>query len=214
MMNTATGINQETMNAKATKWNALFDNGAKYRDLNEIYILDLIDQFEKISGHKPASVVDLGCGNGETLSKFSSFGIPVIGVDVADVALDQAKKKLEESGLEFSLILHDLDQMETLRIDVPENTLWICKLVLAFIEDKLGFLQNVRNLMKSGDQLLVMTPVLRVGVSYTKEDKPGIAIGINEIVSLLTDALGGFTIFSDEYLGERGKVVSYLMFKK
>lgn len=202
------------MDTKAKKWNTLFENGAKYRDLNEIYILDLLDQFEKINGHRPSSIVDLGCGNGETLSKFSSLGIPVIGVDVSNVALDQANKKLAESGLEFSLILHDLDKMETLQIDAPENSLWICKLVLAFIEDKLGFLKNVSKLMKNGDQLLVITPVLREGVNYTNEDKPGIAIKIKEIESLLTETYGNFIVFSNEYLGERGRVVSCLVIKK
>ncbi|MFA5130337.1 MAG: methyltransferase domain-containing protein [Patescibacteria group bacterium] len=201
-------------NPKADKWNGIFSKGTAYRELNEVFILDLLDAFAKISGRKPSAVVDLGCGSGDTLARFTQLGIPVTGVDISNIAIEKAKERLKAVDHDAECILHDLDNIASLKLNAPEGALWMCKLVLAFISDRRAFLENVHVKMKSGDQFLIMTPVLHDEVNYTKEDKPGIAIPIKEIESLLTDIFGSFMIFSNEYTGERMHVISYFVGKK
>jgi ubiquinone/menaquinone biosynthesis C-methylase UbiE len=196
-------------NPKADKWNSLFEGGAKYREINEVFALDLLDALKKEVGKRPAAVVDLGCGSGDTLARFAALGLQAVGVDISNVAIEQAKEKLSAA----TLIQHDLDDIGTIKIDAPVGTLWICKLVLAFVTDKKAFLNGVRGLMRDGDALLVMTPVLREDVAYAKEDKPGIALPVTEAEGLMMETFGGFTVFASEYPAERGHVVSYLVKK-
>lgn len=195
------------------RWNAIFEDGTKYRDLNEAFVLQLIKEFESSTGMKPAHVVDLGCGTGDTLTRFCARGIGVTGIDFSMVALKEAKKRLASCDGKFVFIEADLENLDNVKIKTPAGTLWMCKLVLAFIKDRAKFLKNVRDKMNGGDMLFVMTPVLHDEIVYQKEDKPGISIRQDEADALMLTIFGNKQVFSNEYPGERGHVVSYLIKK-
>jgi SAM-dependent methyltransferase len=206
------GAKKEKKNFQgANKWDAVFKDDVKYRDLNEVFVLQLIDEFKASTGIKPAHVVDLGCGNGNTLFKFCARDISVTGIDFSVVALEEAKKKLVSCDGKADFIEADLENLDNVKIEVPAGTLWLCKLVLAFINDRKKFLKNVRDKMKAGDMLLIMTPILHDEIIYQKEDKPGIAIRQNEMGDLMLNIFGSKQVFSNEYTGERGHIVSYLV---
>lgn len=197
----------------AHKWNAFFKDGTKYRDLNEVFVLQLIEEFESSTGIKPTHVVDLGCGIGDTLGRFCARGIGVTGIDFSAVALKEAKKKTASCKGKKAFIEADLESLDDVQIVPPAGSLWVCKLVLAFINKRTRFLKNVLNKMKAGDMLFVMTPVLHDEIVYQKEDKPGIAIHQDEVDALMLAIFGSKRVFSNEYPGERGHVVSYLVKK-
>jgi len=155
----------------------------------------------------------LGCGTSETLVHFCKFGIPVTGLDFSTVALKKSKTTLAPFGDKISLIQSDLQNFNSTKIKTPPGTLWLCKFVLAFIDNKKKFLQTVRKKMKTGDMFLIVTPVLHNGIEYKKEDKPGIAIDFEELENLMSSVFGNKEIFSDEYFGKREHVVSYLVKK-
>lgn len=201
----------DTENNPSGKWNDLFSKGASYRDLNEAFILDLLDIFLDKNGSRPSAVVDLGCGNGITLSHFAKLNIPAFGIDFSEVGLRQAREYMSSQGLSAEFFVHDLNAFETFKADFPEKSLWLIKFVIAFIKDKKTFLHALKGRMQSNDVCLILTPILREGLVYTKEDKPGIAVQIQEIEAMLSEIFGSFTIFSNEYTGERTRVVGYLI---
>jgi SAM-dependent methyltransferase len=202
---------RESTNTKAAqKWDAVFDAGAKYRDMNEVFVSRLIEEFLSLSGIKPSHVVDLGCGNGDTLAKFCKQGIGVTGIDFSVAALKKAKILLSSCNCKVFIIEADLENLDSVKIKAPTGTLWLCKLVLAFMNDKAKFLVNVKNKMNTGDILLLMTPILHNNIVYQKEDKPGIAIRFEEVESLIAEIFGNKQVFSNEYHGERGHTISYL----
>ncbi len=209
------GVNQgdQAKLSGAQKWDALFQNGAKYRDLNEAFVWQLIEKFKSLSGASLAHVVDLGCGTGDTLLRFAAHGIGVTGIDFSAVALQAAKEKLAASGNRAVFIAADLANLDQVKTTTPTGTLWLCKSVLAFIPDKEKFLQQVRDKMTLGDMLLVMTPVWHDQIVYQPEDKPGIAIRLEEMEQLMSTVFKSPRIFSDEYPGERGHIISYLIKK-
>lgn len=197
----------------AQRWDAIFDIGTKYKDLNEVFISQLTEEFKSLTGIKLSHVVDLGCGTGETLARFCKEGVGVTGVDFSTVAFKKAKATLLSCISEAFLIEADLENLDKVRIETTVGILWLCKLVLAFIKDKTEFLKNVRDKMNKGDAFFLMTPVLHDGVVYQKEDKPGIAVRLEEVDVLSSKVFGNRYIFSNEYQGERGHTISYLVKK-
>lgn len=199
--------------AASVKWDSLFAGGAKYRNLNEVFVLDLLDQFETATGHAPTAVIDLGCGDGETLKKFSMRGFPLIGIDFSKVALNLAMSKFKEDESAAMFLFWDLADISRLSIETPEGSLWLCKFVFAFLDEKVSFLRQVHSRMKEGDKFLLMTSVVHKGVVYTPEDKPGIAVEIEMLKKMFVEEFGDVSVFSNEYPGDRGHIVSYLVQK-
>lgn len=60
------------------------------------------------------SVLDAGCGLGENTLHIASLGLPVLGVDVAETALANARKKAAELGIEAEFAVADAFHLERL----------------------------------------------------------------------------------------------------
>lgn len=192
----------------AEKWDGLFSKGAAYKPLNVVFAGKLLERVRDISGKKPESVLDLGCGTGNSLRTLKEAGITdVAGVDCSKVALEEAGKTL--SNCELALC----DMNEGLGEDGKQYDLLLCKLTIAFIEDKGKFLSSAKNLMHDSSVLCIITPVLHEGIAYVKEDKPGIAVKYNEFRALLDKTFGTVEEFHHDYHGERGDIMTFLLKK-
>lgn len=51
-------------------WNKIHSRDVEYKALNNIFLDKLLFKSEELTGHTPATIIDLGCGNGEYLEKF------------------------------------------------------------------------------------------------------------------------------------------------
>jgi tellurite methyltransferase len=58
--------------------------------------------------------LDLACGAGRNALFLASHGFEVDAVDISDAALDRARERAREAGLEINWIEHDLDEPLTL----------------------------------------------------------------------------------------------------
>ncbi len=65
----------------------------------------IAEYFGKIDG----PILDAGCGTGEKTIRLVDFGYDVIGVDLADVALKEARAKIEEAGHSNSIKIVQAD---------------------------------------------------------------------------------------------------------
>lgn len=57
---------------------------------------------EILEGFPPKSFLDLGCGNGRNTIPLARMGYDVTGMDISQVALNQAKEKLESESVEVT----------------------------------------------------------------------------------------------------------------
>ncbi len=62
-------------------------------------------------------VLDVGCGTGENALHLAALGLPVVGVDVAETALAEARRKAAERGIDATFLIADV-----LRLDRLEQT--------------------------------------------------------------------------------------------
>src|SRR5215831_7932873 len=64
------------------------------------------------AGGFAAAVLDAGCGTGENALHLASLGLSVLGVDVAETALAEARKKADARGIEVEFAVADAFQLE------------------------------------------------------------------------------------------------------
>lgn len=189
------------------KWDKIFSEGTTFSPLNEIFLSFLLEAIRKHNGTTPKDIIDLGCGDGDALVRFAKHGFMVAGVDFSQVALEKARKKLEEAGISgVELQLTDLDDIHIQN----KADIIFCKLTYAFVENKGKFLENVKSLMRDNSVFVLMTPVLHKGVEYVAEDKPGIAVDFEETKEILAKHFSKINIFHHNYLGVRVDVTTFL----
>ncbi len=102
-----------------------------YKNPNNRSVVDLEDQvllrlLEPVRGQR---VLDIGCGTGRHLLKFSEMGLDITGLDASPHMLDVAKKKLRHRG--------DLHQGIAEDLPFDDNSFDIAALIttLEFVDD-------------------------------------------------------------------------------
>jgi SAM-dependent methyltransferase len=69
---------------------------------------ELLDFIQK---HKPGRAIDIGCGTGTNVITLARTGWQVTGVDFAPRAIQRAKQKLKESGVQAELQVNDATKL-------------------------------------------------------------------------------------------------------
>src|SRR5579864_8837530 len=64
---------------------------------------------EAIADRRPGDAIDLGMGEGRNAIYLAQHGWRVTGVDLADVAVAQAKRRAAELGIKLDAVVDDLD---------------------------------------------------------------------------------------------------------
>ena len=80
------------------------------------------------------AVLDAGCGTGENALHIASLGLPVLGVDVAGTALEMARAKAAERGIEAEFAVADALRLE--RLGRRFDTVLDCGLFHTFDADE------------------------------------------------------------------------------
>jgi SAM-dependent methyltransferase len=136
-------------------------------------------------------VLDLGCGSGAFTQEVASAGADVVGVEVADAALERARA--QDAELEFRLA--PIDGPLPFE-DCSFEMVWASE-VIEHVADTARWLSEVRRVLAPGGRLLITTPShgrLRVAVG-----------GIERFSEPLGDHLHLYTRASlREVLGEFG----------
>lgn len=70
------------------------------------YVIRLF--FKECLQHSPGRVLELGCGSGNNLMLFHEFGWNVVGIDISEESLDDARHNLFGESESVSLLLADL----------------------------------------------------------------------------------------------------------
>src|SRR5512141_2521730 len=60
---------------------------------------------------KPCRAIDLGCGTGENAIYLAQKGFDVTGVDYAKAAIEKARRRAKDSGVQVRFIVDDLTKL-------------------------------------------------------------------------------------------------------
>ncbi|WP_410664677.1 class I SAM-dependent methyltransferase [Amycolatopsis sp. lyj-84] len=92
-------------------------------------------------------VLDAGCGSGENALHLASRGLYVLGVDVAETALNRARRKAVERGLEAEFTTADALHLE--RLGQRFDTVLDCGLFHAFdADERLAYVKSLEAVTK------------------------------------------------------------------
>jgi len=101
------------------------------------------------------TVLDAGCGTGENALLVASLGLSVLGVDVAETALANARKKAHERGIEVEFAAADAFQLE--RLGRMFETVLDCGLFHTFNgEERPGYVASLASVTEHGGTLYVL----------------------------------------------------------
>lgn len=110
---------------------------------SEKYFIPYIKRYMQVG--KGTNVLEIGCGDGGNLLPFSRMGCDVVGVDMAEERIRDARKFFQENGAKGRFIASDVFLLEELR---HQFDLIVCHDVIEHIDDKEGFMRKCKQLLK------------------------------------------------------------------
>ena len=156
-----------TDNTKPAFWDEMYLSGKDYMSVDEIFLSDLLRNENKNMG----SALDLGCGTGDLVVKLSKKGFDVTGLDVSHVAIKKATERALKEGVSPRLLIGEISSLGE---DVLYDVIF-CKLMYAFIPEKVPFLKEVKKHLGRKGIFVIITPVLNA-TNKDIEKKPGICV--------------------------------------
>lgn len=143
------------------KWNVFYSSKKRepFLHLTEEQVDNILKKFPNA-----ASALDIGCGEGQLLIQLEERGISATGIDISDIGINEAKKRV--SG---SLIVGDFEQFS-----FPDTTsfdLVFVKFVIAFIQNPETFFKKIDSLLKTDGGFILLTPVIRESDSSSQKEE-------------------------------------------
>jgi cyclopropane fatty-acyl-phospholipid synthase-like methyltransferase len=110
-----------------------------------------IDRADGIVG----SILDAGCGTGETALFFAERGCHVTGIDFVEVAINRARRKAAERGVQATFLVKDARTLKDWT--EPFDNVIDCGLFHGFSdEDRRRYVEGLATVLKPGGRLFLM----------------------------------------------------------
>lgn len=129
---------------------AFFEEIEEYR-YEKLDYLPAAVGFERFAGK---TVLDLGCGVGNDLTRFVKAGAIVTGVDLAEHSIQLARDNFRFRGLEGEFMI-----MNGERLSLPDDSFdaVFCHTVLHFTPDPAAMVAEIHRVLKPGGEAILMT---------------------------------------------------------
>lgn len=127
-----------------------------YFEETEAYRFDKLDYLAKqvdFGGYAGRRVLDVGCGIGNDASRFARGGASVTGVDLAERAVELAKRNFELRGLDGTFVPMD---GEALAFPADSFDLVYCHTVLHFTPRPERMVREIHRVLKPGGEAILM----------------------------------------------------------
>lgn len=136
-------------------------------EVDEGYERFLLDALAQAWAPKAGKVLEIGCGTGPMLRWFGRRGFTGVGIDVSRTAIGMARTQTDKLGMRGLRFLRgDFGALGGRRLPKFEICLdGLCLHCITGLEDRRAFFAKVRDLLKPGGILIIMTmcgPVDRV----------------------------------------------------
>ncbi len=104
-----------------------------------------------------ARLLEIGCGEGQSLVKYTSAGLEAVGVDISARLIARAKENLVAAGLDAGAAL----QMNVELLDFPENSFdMICgRSILHHLTDLSGVGRRIGRALRPGGSCVFLEPL-------------------------------------------------------
>jgi len=141
-------------------WNHVWSDTGKFNYSN-LRLFKTVDKIKNISNagvdFKKKHVLDIGCGNGTTLSYLREhFNITGVGVDISDCVVKNLKKNVKDKNLSFSVGDHrDLDTLDSNQFDIV-----LSFGVIEHFEEYSLAISEARRVLKPNGYLVMIQPHL------------------------------------------------------
>lgn len=159
-------------------WSKNYDSGQDFQYINQNE-LDKI--FAKMPVKSNGTCLDLGCGTGQASRELHHRGFNVLGIDASTSAINIAKNATTKDSMRYVVADLESDMLVTL-VGTGSFDVVFCKLVYAFIKDKLKFLDVVSKLLNKNGVFVITTPL----IGDVAEEKKGIAVKEDELTNELS----------------------------
>lgn len=120
---------------------------------SEKYFVPYLRRYVRIGGG--TKILEIGCGDGGNLLPFAKLGCTVVGCDIADVRINDARRFFEEENVAADFIASDAFLLKDLE---KQFDLIICHDVIEHIHDKYAFMAKCKNLLKPQGVLFMSFP--------------------------------------------------------
>lgn len=185
------------------KWNEAFESGRDYEVMNRLLLKEVLNKAPK------GTALDLGCGTGELACALAQNGYSVTGLDISDVAISKAKERASELNLEITFAQADLAGDWTPQLSDAKFNLITIKQVLAFIDDKDKFLDQVKSVMAEDGAVILQTPVIYKDEKYLPRMQ-NISIDSQKLDELLKGHFKNIELISQDYFELKGVKCTFL----
>lgn len=118
---------------------------------SEKYFVPYLENFVKIGAG--TNVLEIGCGDGGNLLPFAKLGCSVVGCDIADMRINDARKFFSEEHVEAKFIACDAFLLKDLE---NQFDIILCHDVIEHIYDKIGFMTKCKKLLKSNGIIFIL----------------------------------------------------------
>lgn len=129
------------------------------------YFIPYIQRHKQVE--RGMKVLEIGCGDGGNLLPFSCMGCDVVGVDMAEGRIKDARKFFLENGAKGRFIASDVFLLEELK---HQFDLIVCHDVIEHIDDKEGFMCKCKQLLKQGGGDFHVLSCLADAIRWTSAD--------------------------------------------
>ena len=120
---------------------------------SEKYFIPYVQQYRQVS--KGMNVLEIGCGDGGNLLPFSRMNCNVVGIDLSEERIRDARMFFEENEAKGRFIASDIFQIEELQ---QQFDIIVCHDVIEHINDKESFLRKCKQLLKQGGGIFISFP--------------------------------------------------------
>lgn len=155
------------------QWHDHYAQGKGFRPLGD-------SERDLLAEHLPprpgAAALEIGCGTGELARYLADLGYAVTGVDYADSAIAACADAAPVNS-NMAFVCMDVESDDWTQLPDATYDLVICRLSYAFVVDRGPFLARVRDRLRPGGALCVITPLHR----DVPEDRRDIALDDNAI---------------------------------
>lgn len=160
---------------KDISWDNIYTSGKDFRppSIHEVNFI-----IEKAGLHKDQTVLDVGCGTGQLTREMFHRGLDPTGIDISAKAIEVARQATVFS-IQYNQV--NFESNEITALENKKYDLITCRLVYAFISNKIQFHENVNRLLAANGNLVIISPLRHL----TPKHKQHIAVNRTEALENL-----------------------------